>query len=183
MVKSVHAALALEWLAERFSPRVVVVLRHPLNIVASYLEFGWLDAGLHASTLVRSRHVPPWVPAVPLGAAPVTRVAWQTALLSSVLQEALDRHGDWHAVHHEDLCRDPEGGFRRLYDQLGLTWTEAAAGFLRTSNRPGRGITTNRVTGDQPERWRHRLTYAQVEEVRKALALFPTAARFEGAAI
>ncbi len=30
-------------------------------------------------------------------------------------------------VYYEDLCNDPVGGFRRLYDFAGLTWTESVA--------------------------------------------------------
>jgi hypothetical protein len=173
IVKSVHCTLALPWLAERFSPQTVLVLRHPLNVVASYLELGWADAGLHtrAAELGDALRVP--VPALPDGAPPVARIAWQTALFASVLTDLADRHPGWRLVTHEELCREPAERFRRLYAQLGLGWTAAAEEFLDRSNRPGTGIRTNRVTRTQPGRWRHRLTYAQVEEVRRVLDLFP----------
>jgi hypothetical protein len=41
VVKSVHGTLALPWLAEKFSPQIVIVLRHPFNVAASYVELGW----------------------------------------------------------------------------------------------------------------------------------------------
>src|SRR5207247_758089 len=55
VVKSVHAPLALEWVAARFEPAVVVVLRHPLNVIASLLELGLpdRDRALEREPLVR----------------------------------------------------------------------------------------------------------------------------------
>jgi hypothetical protein len=163
----------MEWLVERYSPKVVVVLRHPLNVVASYLELGWLHAGLHDRGLFRARDLAPWIPRLPADASPVTRMGWQIGLFGAVLREAAERHPDWETVSHEELCREPEAGFRRLYRALDMEWTEAAEEFLAASDRPGKGIATNRVTREQPGRWRHRLTYAQVGEVRRALDGFP----------
>ncbi|HVW34191.1 MAG TPA: sulfotransferase [Acidimicrobiia bacterium] len=173
VVKSVHGTLALPWLAERFSPKMVIVLRHPLNVVASYLELGWADAGLHTRMDELTGRFGITVPELPAGASLVSRVAWQTGLFASVFTALGDRHPGWRIVTHEELCRNPHDGFRRLFAGLGLTWTQAASDFLDQSNRPGTGIRTNRVTRDQPGRWRHRLTYSQVEEVRRILGLFP----------
>jgi hypothetical protein len=173
VVKSVHGTLALSWLTEKFSPQVVIVMRHPLNVVASYLELGWQDAGLHTRIDELRSGLDVAVPSLPDGASLVARIAWQTGLFASVFTALADRHPGWQLVTHEELCRNPQEGFRRLYDSLSLTWTAASDDFLELSNRPGSGIKTNRVTKDQPGRWRHRLTYSQVEEVRRILGLFP----------
>jgi hypothetical protein len=173
VVKSVHGTLALPWLTDVFSPEVVIVMRHPLNVVASYLELGWQDAGLHTRIDELQRCLGVTVPPLPADASLVARVAWQTGLFASVFTALADRHPGWQLVTHEELCRNPHDGFRRLYENLRLTWTPAADDFLEMSNRPGTGIKTNRVTKDQPGRWRHRLTYSQVEEVRRILGLFP----------
>jgi hypothetical protein len=173
VVKSVHGTLALSWLTERFSPRVVIVMRHPLNVVASYLELGWQDAGLHTRMDELRDGLAVSVPELPAEASLVSRVAWQTGLFASVFTALADRNPGWQIVTHEELCRDPHQGFRRLYQNLRLTWTPAADDFLEGCNRPGTGIKTNRITKDQPGRWRHRLTFSQVEEVRRVLDLFP----------
>ena len=174
VVKSVHGALALPWLAEKFSPQIVIVLRHPLNVAASYLELGWQDAGLQTRAGTVRHRLGVSIPELPADASPVARVAWQTGVFASAVTSLADSHPDWHIVTHEDLCRDPRGGFRHLYADLGLSWTSTADDYLHRSNRPGTGIKTNRVTKDQPGRWRHRLTYSQVEEIRRVLALFPS---------
>jgi hypothetical protein len=36
----VHASLAAEWIVQRWRPKAVVVVRHPLNVVGSHVALG-----------------------------------------------------------------------------------------------------------------------------------------------
>jgi hypothetical protein len=177
IVKSVHASLAVEWIAWRWEPRVLVIRRHPLDIVASHIELGWFDAALDLRCdQVGDRpglgHLP-WVPPLERTASPLARVAWQVGLFTWALEVALDRNPDWHVVNHEDLCRNPERAFRDLYEELDLVWTAAASIHLAASNRPGTGLSTCRVAAELPGSWRHRLGPDQVEEAIEVLSRFP----------
>ncbi|MGH9037822.1 MAG: sulfotransferase [Acidimicrobiia bacterium] len=174
LVKSVHAPLALEWIASRCRPRVLLVQRHPLNVIASWGQLGWGGLRIDRHPLVQERYVRP-LGITPLdpGCSHLAAVTWQIALLTVALQSAAARHPEWHVVSHEDLCADPEDGFARLCTTLGLDWGDGGRRFLAASNRPGTGTTTFRVAADQPERWRHRLDDSQVREVRKVLDGFP----------
>lgn len=67
--------------------------------------------------------------------------------------------------------------FHELFAALGLRWTDAAQRDLARSNRDAQGLVTMRVAGDQPERWRKRLTGDQVREISGVLASFPVVAR------
>lgn len=177
VVKSVHACLAVEWIARRYHPTVLVVRRHPLSVVASYVELGWRDSGLHRHPLLQPGASPwPWVPPLPDGASPVARIAWQVGLFTSALESALERNPHWHAVSHEALCREPEAVFRSLCTALELPWQPAATEFLAASNRPGTGLTTYRVAADQPGAWRRRLSPGQIEEAAAVLSRFPASA-------
>jgi hypothetical protein len=171
VVKSVHAPLALEWVASRLRPRVLVVLRHPLNTIASYLGFGWGGCYLDTHPKVRERFATRWgFPELEEDRSLVAGVTWEISLFTSVLQAAVDAHPDWLAVSHESLCSDPIDGFRRIYTDLGLAWTEDAERFVRQSNRPGTGYETARVAADQPDRWKHRLTSEQIQEIWSLLS-------------
>jgi len=171
VVKSVHAPLALGWVAARFRPRVVVVLRHPMNVIASWEELGWGSCALETNPEVRRRFGARWgLPELDPGASRLERVAWQVGLFTCALQAGLDVHGDWVAISHESLSADPAGGFRNLYSQLGLEWTDLAGAFLRESNRPGTGYSTFRVAAEQPGRWRRRLTPEQIREAWSVLS-------------
>jgi hypothetical protein len=58
-------------------------------------------------------------------------------------------------------------------EQTGLTWTEEADGYVRTSNQPGTGFTTNRIARQQPEKWRSRLTEEEILQIGAILERFP----------
>jgi hypothetical protein len=55
VVKTVHAPLAVEWVYAQKSPRVLVVTRHPLNVVASWLDLGYRNCHLDRSADVFDR--------------------------------------------------------------------------------------------------------------------------------
>lgn len=173
LVKSVHASLAAEWIVQRWRPRVVVVLRNPLNVVASHVALGWGPSGLDYPFLHRNLARLGWVPAVQPASAPLSRLAWQIGIFSAALESAVQRNPDWLVVSHEELCRDPATGFKNLCAGLGLPWNEEAAGFLAASDRPGKGLETRRVTSEQPTNWTRHLNSAQVEEVVGVLSTFP----------
>src|SRR5581483_357614 len=165
--------LATEWIVPRWQPRVVVVLRNPLNVVASHVALGWGPSGLDYPFLHRGLARLPWVPAVQPASAPLSRLAWQIGVFCTALETAVQRHPGWLVVSHEELCRDPAAGFKNLCAGLGIPWTEEAARFLAASDRPGKGLETNRVTADQPTNWTRHLTTAQVDEVVDVLETFP----------
>jgi hypothetical protein len=173
LVKSVHASLAAEWIVPRWRPKVVVVVRNPLNVLASHVALGWGPSGLDYPFLHRGLARLPWVPAVPPGATMLQRLAWQIGVFISALTDAAERNPGWIVVSHDDLCGDPGTGFESLCRQLGVPWTEEAADFLAASDRPGEGLATRRVTADQPSNWSRQLTVAQVEEVVGVLSAFP----------
>lgn len=173
LVKSVHAPLALEWIAARLRPQVLVVLRHPLNVIASWMELGWGGCALETNPRVRDRFGARWsLPQLGAGASRVHRVAWEVGLFTSALQAAADRHPEWVVASHDSLCRDPEAGFRLLYERLGLVWPESARSYLGESNRPGSGWSMSRVAAEQPDSWRSRLSAEQVRDIWSVVSRF-----------
>jgi hypothetical protein len=173
LVKSVHASLAAEWIVQRWRPKVVVVVRNPLNVVGSHVALGWGASGLDYPFLHRGLAHLDWVPAVPPGATPLQRLAWQIGLFFGALESAAERNPGWLVVSHEALCADPPAGFKAVCAALELPWTEEAAAFLAASDRPGKGLETRRVAAEQPSNWTRNLTAAQVEEVVGVLSRFP----------
>jgi hypothetical protein len=158
VVKSVHSARALEWIADRFQPAVVLVERHPYGVISSWRKLGWDDfldtdpGALRYSSAVLGVDPPP------PGAPWLERAAWHYGLLSSYLERARRRHPGWLVVRHDRLCAGPEPAFRRLCARLGLRFTDDAARFLAASNRPGDGYSTHRLWHEQIDGGRRRLT-------------------------
>jgi hypothetical protein len=177
VVKSVQLALALDWFASRFRPKVVVVLRHPLNILASWKEYGLSFQHLHmeANETVLGRFIRPWgVSTPPLDASPPVRAAWHLGLLMSALEVASSSNRQWQLVWHEDLCIDPIASFKSLFAALELQWTPMAEEYLHGSDRPGRGFETQRLAAEQTrDRWRQTLNSDEVRAMSGVLERFP----------
>jgi hypothetical protein len=176
VVKSVHAQLALEWLAARFPIRVVLVLRDPLSVLSSWKTMGWLASGGaldelgrgSAAELERELRVQPSA-----GGAALADAAQLIALLTSALLEAARRRPEWQVAAHEELCERPHDSFPQLAHALGLGWDASVDGLLDELNRPGTGYDTTRVSSGLADVWRQRLTD---DEVRAASEVFD---RFE----
>ncbi len=157
-------------------PRLVLVLRrHPGNVLASWLELNLKDSRnstLETRPEIRTRYLEPW--GVPLpGPDPIERISWRIGLLTAVLEEAAAGHPEWHVRSHEQLCTDPPAEFQKLYAELGLEWGEPSAQFLDEHNTPGPGFVVKRVASELSDSWRRRLDDDQVATLRRVLAWFP----------
>jgi hypothetical protein len=174
VAKSVHACLAIDWIAEQFDVDVLVVLRHPANVLASWLELDLPDRDRRLDLLrsVRERFVRPWGLSAP-DATLLERAAWQAGLFIAALEDAASRHTGWVVRTHEQLCADPEPEFRGLFGDLGLTWGKGTSALLEAGDSPGSGFSLERKAADMPDSWRRRLDKGQVETITSVLRPFP----------
>ena len=177
VVKSVYAPLAVEWIAHRHDVAVIVVLRHPLNVVSSWLRLGWLPpAAVDPVATADPRALAALVARFEAGRAPVTalgRAAWLIGLLTCSLDEAARRHSGWCRVVHEELCADPRESFPELARAAGLPWSATGDRILVETDRPGEGYETARVTAALPTAWRERLSSEQASEIQDVLDTLP----------
>jgi hypothetical protein len=174
VAKSVHACLAIDWIAAQFDVDVLVVLRHPANVLSSWLELDLpdRDRDLGASALVKERYLEKWN--VPMaGTTTLERAAWQVGLFTAALEQSASLHRRWIVRTHEQLCSDPEGEFRKLFGELGLEWGPATSSLLEESDNPGTGFTLTRKASELPESWRARLSEEEVQTLAGVLRPFP----------
>src|ERR1700680_966547 len=175
VVKSIYAHFYVEWLIGHYEPRVVVIQRNPLNTISSWIELGVHGFDLLDRPAVREQYLQPLGIGVPdLNASVTQRTATWVGLLTTVLGGHLERHPEWLLVTHEELCADPQVRIHEVCDQVGLTWSAEIERFLSESNRPGEGFSHIRVTRDQPNRWRNRLSDQQLHEIEGVLSQFPS---------
>ena len=176
---------ALEWIVEQFDPRVVIIQRHPLNVVSSWLSWNErIVRDLNTRPAIRDSYIqlvgeaPP-----PPGESQLALTAWSVGLLSTVLARRAAAHPTWTIITHESLCAEPRAEFHALFATLGLTWTDEADRFLekgylmptfaRSDQTPGPEDAST-VTREQPNRWKTRLTGEQVAEIGQILDQFPS---------
>ncbi len=175
IAKSIHLEFALEWLVHEFDVAVLVLLRHPASVLASWKEVQIKDArqsALETRADVRARYLEPWGVRAP-GPDPIERMSWRIALLTAALEDAVGRHPEWQVRTHEELCLDPLDTFRSLAGALGLEWGEEAERYLQRNDVPGVGFTTQRVAIDLPGSWQSRLDDAELATLRRVLDEFP----------
>ena len=138
IVKTVNAAFALDWIADRYQPKVLVMRRNLLNIVSSCVVLG-LYTHRYIGDLPRVRQrfvVPLGLGRPPDDASAVERAAWNVGLLTLALKRATDRHPDWIVVSHDELCRDPVAQFASVASGLGLSWSSEMEEYITRSDDP-----------------------------------------------
>lgn len=172
-IKTIYGIFSLDWLVNRYDPRVVVLQRNPLNVVSSWREQQIPEFDLATRPALLERYRDLYGEPIGADASPLARTAWVVGLLTSVIGEALDRHPGWLLVNHEELCEDPVNRIRAVCDKVGMPWSSEVERYLDESNRPGTGLKPVRVTKEQPHRWKGRLTEAEVDEINAVLARFP----------
>jgi hypothetical protein len=173
LVKTVHAPLAMDWLATEFEIDVLVLLRHPGSVLASWIALDMNAQYVPFAGTPSVQHVAEtWGVQLP-GSDHLERIIWQIGMLITALEQAAAHHPDWVIRTHEQMCRNPVEEFHRLYSDLGLHWNEKAKNFLVKSDRPGTGFRTRRLTAELPDNWKQRLTPHQLAELQRVLAWFP----------
>jgi Sulfotransferase family len=174
VAKSVHACLAIDWLVTEFDLDVLVVLRHPANVLSSWLELDLpdQDRDLASHPRVGKRFLDVWDVPLP-GSGPVERAAWQVGLLTAALEEFAHAHTDWVVRTHEQICTDPDLEFRSLFLELGLTWGPTTSELVELSDKPGSGFTLNRKSSELADSWRTRLDPGVVDMLGRVLRPFP----------
>ncbi len=174
VVKSVNGAFAAEWIAAKGAHAVGVVSRHPLNVVASWRDFGWNPPQGTMYEAIRRRALERWdIELPPPSSGPLARAAAMATSLAYELESVRRRHDEWVAISHEAVCADPMQHFAAIATRLGLEWNEHAMHAVEASNRPGAGYVTNRVAADEPGRWRDRLEPAEIAEITDVARRFP----------
>lgn len=175
IVKSVHLALSLHWLLARApDTRVLLVLRHPANVLSSWLELNLPDQDrrLDSHPAVRQRYLARWgIEAPPPDR--FARAAWQACLLTAALCETAAEHPQVVVTEHESLCRAPADTFASVCADLGIGWDDHAAALLESLDRPGDGFELRRLASEQPDRWRTRLDPSAFDELVAVARRFP----------
>lgn len=175
IVKTVHAALGVDWLLSTLRPDAAfVVVRHPANVIGSWRDLGWdlVSFPWRSQALWRTHGPPDGGPGPGRPDDLATRAAWHFALVANALVAAAERHG-LVVVDHEDVLEAPACRLADLAATVGLTWTDEAEAWVRDRDRPGEGYDIHRVAADERGRWRTRLPEDELRLVADVVRRFP----------
>ena len=138
IAKSVFAPFALDWLVDRYHPRVVLIERHPVDVVLSWMRLDFLVGDLATRERIRSEYVEPLgIPSWDAAAPRLLQVSWAVGLIMSAMRHQSRTRPDWKVVSHEAISRHP-AIIRQLATSLGLRWSAEAeaAALQRAEARP-----------------------------------------------
>ena len=160
VIKMIRANLMLGWLAERFQPSIVVVLRHPCAVVRSRLARGWeasLERLLNQPALLED-HLGPFVPQIRAAQSDLDRhaILWAVETLV-MLRQMGGRPGA--LLFYEELCRAPLAQMGALYGWLGWPF---GSGVMQTIRQQCGGADER---CDQLDRWAGALSIAQRDRI------------------
>jgi hypothetical protein len=174
IIKSVHSPLCLSWLSHHFRMKIVVVLRNPYSLFASYKRMKMPDSFrnlLYQKTLQRDfgeyiKH-------------PVTRIRdeeehriIQMGLMLKILAVQLSNHSDWIVISHDRFCLSPKEMYRDLFHKLRLSWHQGAEEKIDALNESGSGFVPFRLTHMQPTKWHSELTAVEQALIAKWVEAF-----------
>jgi hypothetical protein len=137
IVKDPAALFSSEWLADRFGVVPIVMVRNPGAFVASIVRLGWRHPLRHflQQPELMERHLASFESEIYDAAARPLAPMDEAILLWRILYTHVEylrcAHDDWIFLRHEDLSLDPISQFERLYEQLGLHWSDRVAAALQ----------------------------------------------------
>lgn len=184
LLKDPFAVFSAAWFAERLGCAVVFTVRHPAAFTSSLLRLDWpFDfADLLAQPLLVRDWLEPFLPEIEAVRSKPEDVIGQGSLLWRIIYQVVgelrDRYPQFRVVRHEDLSRDPLGGFRDLYASLGLDFTKRVQQVIVRSSYSANPAElsvrkAHSVRLDSQANlgnWRRRLSGAEIERVRALTA-------------
>lgn len=139
VIKTVSLEAGSEKIARNYpDTKIVYIMRHPCGQALSFLE------GIRQGEMV-GKFLPPWEAAQPLFDLPdaeayhednfrdIEIISYKWAVFCDLNFRAAERHANIRIVRYEDLCADPIGAFRDLFDWCDLGWGAECQAFLEQS--------------------------------------------------
>lgn len=129
VIKDPTGSMMANYLYQRFEVQPVVLIRHPVSLVASFRRLEWWPQSeklLEQSALVSDHFDSPSVqPSASDYELPdhVIDACVHWNLVNRVLLKWAQKY-DWNLVKHERLCENPHSTFKRLYNKMNLPWSD-----------------------------------------------------------
>ncbi len=179
LLKDPFAVFSLPWFAEHIGCDIVVTVRHPAGFASSLKRLNWpFDfRDLLAQPLLMQHQLGTY--RSQMTSMPADDIIGQASLLWAMVyrsvQDACRQMPLIHVVRHEDLSLDPVPGFRRLYGELGLSFTPRAERAIldSSSSQNPTELARNKVHSVKLDsrtslyNWKRRLSPDEIARIRR----------------
>jgi hypothetical protein len=163
--------LVLRRLWERFRPKIVLLVRHPVPVARSFHTLGW------TSDQFKTRFLPETLATFEQEhELPQETDTWEQsgafqAITQNFVADSLSGI-DHMAVRYEDICDGPVEAFGRIFEFCGLPFSAGVRKEIERSSRArGRYVPgtydTARNSRDMKDRWKRDVDPEDIEQVRR----------------
>ena len=178
LIKDPIACMSAEYLHHAFNMQVVALFRHPGAFVASLKRMDW-RFGFHdfeSQTELMHDHLKPLLNGHRRsGLSPAEEGVLLWNCIYATLDRFCQRNEHFIAVRHEDLSFDPLLHFERLYNVLGIDFTETCKEKIRrytgvdnpTDPEKGETHTLARNSRENIKRWKKLLSDEEIHLIRE----------------
>jgi hypothetical protein len=181
LLKDPFAVFSAPWFHTRLGCQVVITVRHPGAFASSLKRLDWPFnlKDLLAQPLLMRDWLEPFRSEMQEMAKKPQDIIGQSCLLWRMVYHSVEQqkkdYPQFQIVRHEDLSLKPEEGFYRLYDTLGLSYTQQAEKIIlcsSSSENPGELSTqsAHSIRLDSQanlHNWKHRLSLEEIDRVRQ----------------
>lgn len=169
IIKSVHSPLCLDWLDNKFEVKIVVILRNPQSIFASYKRMKLPDSFrnlIYQYTIQRDANL--YIPSVKSFILKnEDYISYQICLMYKILEAQILRNPKWILISHDRLCFTPNEIFGSVYNELELDWAEDVDQKINKLNLDGKGFSPRRISRLQPTKWQSELSIGEKQSIEQ----------------
>lgn len=181
LIKDPFAVFSISWFIQRFSSRVLVVVRHPAAFASSLVRLGWNFDFRHllAQPLLMRDYLNPFREEMNACLGRPDDIISQAALLWRMIYQAVRlqtlQHPEIIIVRHEDLSIDPVQGFREIFQTIELPFTPRVENSIRRTSSGANPveISPKRVHSIRLDsranlgNWKRRLTEKEIQRIHE----------------
>lgn len=98
---------------------------------------------------------------------PIERLAWRWVLFNTKAMQDIEGEPNCMTLRYEDLCRDPAGVAKKMFEFTQLSWNEQTEGFVNesTSKDVGRYYSVVKDPLKASSKWREELSAEDIDRI------------------
>lgn len=183
LIKDPLAVFSAQWLASRYNAQVVIMVRHPCAVVASFRRLNWKVklADFLSQPLLIKNHLEPYQEKIKQMLVEDADIIDQASLLWKMIYHVvLDyqrQYPDWIFIRHEDIATDPHHWFRILQNKLHLEIGQNLSDVIdKYSYSQTQGLPTNQwkflecESKETIRRWQSELSPQEIAQIKSNVA-------------
>jgi hypothetical protein len=183
LLKDPIAFFSAGWLADRFDMAVVMVIRHPAAFISSIKKLHWKHPFSHflKQEMLMRDLLYPFEEEIKAYAAKKYPIIDQAILLWRIIHYTMLKYqrerADWIFVRHEDLSREPLGGFQDLFSKVDLEFTPHVKAVIKAYTTSANPMDPDAPVGSETAlkrdskaniwNWKQRLTPGEIEKIKE----------------